>query len=96
MVITDTYYNVRFETPKLIKAAIDALDKHLNVTEVRIVVESGGMESIRDRKELEAGTAMSAATVKTIRVTEAIGAEVTYDLVPRHISRPKVCISHFP
>lgn len=39
------------------------------------------MESIRDREELEAGTAMSAATVKTIRVTEAIGAEVTYDLV---------------
>ena len=78
---TRTYYNVRFETPKLIKAATDALDKHLNVTEIRIVVESGGMESIRDREELEAGTAMNAATVKTIRVTEAIGAEVTYDLV---------------
>lgn len=78
---TRTYYNVSFETPKLIKAGIDALDKHLNVTEIRIVVESGGMESIRDREELEAGTAMSAATVKTIRVTEAIGAEVTYDLV---------------
>ena len=30
-------------------------DKHLNVTEIRIVVESGGMESIRDREELEAG-----------------------------------------
>ena len=59
----------------------DALDKHLNVTEIRIVVESGGIESIRDREELEAGAAMSAATVKTIRVTEAIGAEVTYDLV---------------
>ena len=54
---TRTYYNVRFETPKLIKAAIDALDKHLNVTEIRIVVESGGMESIRDREELEAGAA---------------------------------------
>jgi type III restriction enzyme len=39
------------------------------------------MESIRDREELEAGAAMSAATVKTIRVTEVIGAEVTYDLV---------------
>lgn len=78
---TRTYYNVSFETPKLIKSAIDALDKHLNVTEIRIVVESGGMESIRDREELEAGAAMSAATVKTIRVTEVIGAEVTYDLV---------------
>jgi type III restriction enzyme len=47
---TRTYYNVSFETPKLIKSAIDALDKHLNVTEIRIVVESVCMESIRDAK----------------------------------------------
>ena len=78
---TRTYYNVSFETSKLIKSAIDALDKHLNVTEIRIVVESGGMESIRDREELEAGAAMSAATVKTIRVTEDNRADETYDLV---------------
>ena len=76
-----TYYNVNFDTSKLIEKAIGELDKHLNVTEIRIVVESGGMENIRDREELEAGTAMSAAKVRTIRVTEAVGNGVTYDIV---------------
>ncbi len=76
-----TYYNVNFDTSKLIKNAINELDKHLNVTEIRIVVESGSMEGIRDREELEASAAMSAAKVKTIRVTEAVGNNVTYDLV---------------
>ena len=76
-----TYYNVNFDTSKLIEKAIGELDKHLNVTEIRIVVESGGMENIRDREELEAGTAMSAAKVRTIHVTEAVGNGVTYDIV---------------
>ena len=78
---TRTYYNVNFDTSKLIKNAIDELYKHLNVTEIRIVVESGGMEGIRDREELEVGTAMSAAKVRTIHVKEAVGSGVTYDLV---------------
>lgn len=39
------------------------------------------MDSIRGREELEAGTAMTAAKVKTIHVTEAVGSSVTYDLV---------------
>ena len=63
------------------KKSIEELDKRLNVTEIRIVVESGAMEGIRDREELEAGAAMSAAKVKTIHVTEAVGSKVTYDLV---------------
>lgn len=78
---TRTYYNVNFDTSKLIKNAIEEVDKHLNVTEIRIVVESGSMEDIRNREELEAGAAMSAAKVKTIRVTEAVGDNVTYDLI---------------
>ena len=78
---TRTYYNVNFDTSKLIKNAIDELYKHLNVTEIRIVVESGGIEGIRDREELEVGTAMSAAKVRTIHVKEAVGSGVTYDLV---------------
>lgn len=76
-----TYYNVNFDTSILIENAVDELDKHLNVTEIRIVVESGAMEGIRDREELEAGTAMSTAKVRTIHVTEAVGNNVTYDLV---------------
>ena len=78
---TRTYYHVDFDTSQLVKKAVDELDKRLNVTEIRIVVESGAMEGIRDREELEAGTAMTAAKVKTIHVTEAVGGRVAYDLV---------------
>ncbi len=76
-----TYYNVSFETPQLIKKAVKELDNHLSVTEIKIVVESGGMESIRDRESLEAGVAMEQGKSRTIRVTEAIGDSVKYDLV---------------
>ena len=62
---TRTYYNVNFDTSKLIKNAIDELYKHLNVTEIRIVVESGGIEGIRDREELEVGTAMLEVVLHT-------------------------------
>ena len=78
---TRTYYNVSFEKTKLIKEAVKQLDDHMNVTEIRIVVESGGMDSIRDREELEAGAAMTDKKVKTIHVKEAVGAGVAYDLV---------------
>jgi type III restriction enzyme len=78
---TQTYYNVSFETPSLIKNAIKEIDDHLKVTEIRIVVESGGMDNIRDRETLEAGVAMQQNNTRTIHVTEAIGSNVTYDLI---------------
>lgn len=76
-----TYYKVDFSTDELIKKAIDAIDKHLIVTEIRIVVEGGSLENIRDRESLEAGVAMTAGKSRTIRVSEAIGNSVRYDLI---------------
>lgn len=72
---TRTYYNVNFDTQKLVGRAVAELDRRLNVTEIRIVVESGGMETIED------GVAMTAAKVRTIRVTEPVGEGAKYDLV---------------
>lgn len=76
-----TYYQVNFDTTKLIDKAVKEINDHLNVSEIRIIVESGSMESIRDKEELEAGAAMSAAKVRTIRVSEAVGNGVKYDLI---------------
>lgn len=76
-----TYYQVNFDTTKLIDKAVKEINDHLNVSEIRIIVESGSMESIRDKEELEAGAAMSAAKVRTIRVSEAVGSGVKYDLI---------------
>lgn len=76
-----TYYQVNFDTTKLIDKAVKEINDHLNVSEIRIIVESGSMESIRDKEELEAGAAMSAAKVRTIRVSEVVGSGVKYDLI---------------
>lgn len=76
-----TYYQVSFETSDLVKKAIEELDEKLRVTEIRIVVEGGSMDEIRDKESLEAGVAMNQGDVRTIHVTEAVGKEVTYDLI---------------
>lgn len=76
-----TYYQVNFETSSLVKKAIEELDEKLRVTEIRIVVEGGSMDEIRDKESLEAGVAMNQGDVRTIHVTEAVGKEVTYDLI---------------
>ena len=39
------------------------------------------MDSIRDKESLQAGTAMTAGKTRTIRVREAVGTNVKYDLV---------------
>lgn len=76
-----TYYQVSFETSGLVKKAIEELDEKLRVTEIRIVVEGGSMDEIRDKESLEAGVAMTQGKCRTIHVTEAVGKEVTYDLI---------------
>lgn len=83
---TQTYYNVSFETSSLVGNAIKEIDDHLKVTEIRIVVESGGMDNIKDRETLEAGEAMQQNNTRTIHVTEAVGGNVTYDLIGNLVS----------
>lgn len=81
-----TYYKVDFETSDLIQKAIEAIDKHLSVTEIRMVVEEGHMEEIRDKESLEAGTAMVQNTAHTYHVRETVGAGVAYDLIGRLVA----------
>ena len=76
-----TYYQVNFDTSDLVKKSIKALDDNLKVTEIRIVVEGGSLDNVRDKESLEAGVAMTHGNTRTIHVTEAIGKGVTYDLI---------------
>ena len=80
---TRTFYTVNFDTSELVQNAIKTIDDSLNVTEIRIVVGSGTLDSIRDKESLESGTAMTAGKVRTIRVSESVGDNVKYDLVGR-------------
>ena len=76
-----TYYRVKFETQKLIESAIKEIDKHLSVTEIRIIVEGGKMEGIADKQQLQSASAMTQGKSRTIHVREAVGSNVKYDLV---------------
>ena len=81
-----TYYQVNFDTSDLVKKSIKALDDNLKVTEIRIVVEGGSLESVRDKESLEAGVAMTQGKTRSIHVTEAVGRGVTYDLIGKLVT----------
>lgn len=81
-----TYYQVNFDTSDLVKKSVKAVDDLLKFTEIRIVVEGGSMENIRDKESLEAGVAMTQGNIRTIHLTEAVGKGVTYDLICQLVS----------
>ncbi len=78
---TQTFYTVDFDTEELIKNAIKEIDEHLSVTEIRILVQGGTLDEIRDKEQLESATAMTSGKVRTIHVTEVVGDNVKYDLI---------------
>lgn len=81
-----TYYQVNFESSDLVRSAIQTLDEKLKVTEIRIVVEGGALDQVRDKESLEAGVAMTQGKTRTIQVTETVGKGVTYDLVGKLVT----------
>ncbi|MCI7119623.1 MAG: DEAD/DEAH box helicase family protein [Prevotella sp.] len=81
-----TYYQVDFDTTDLVKKAVKALDDKLKVTEIRIVVEGGSLDNVRDKEALQAGVAMTQGNTRTIHVMEAIGRGVAYDLIGKLVS----------
>lgn len=82
-----SYYKVDFESSELIKKAIKAIDKNLNVTEIHIVIEQGHMNSIRDKESLETATAMEQTMSKSYHVRETVGRGVTYDLIGQIVDK---------
>lgn len=81
-----TYYQVNFDTTDLVKKSIKALDDNLKVTEIRIVIDQGSLDSVRDKESLEARVAMTQGNTRTIRVTEAVGKGVSYDLIGKLVT----------
>lgn len=82
-----TYYKVDFETEELIDKAVKAIDAHLAVTEIRVMVQSGALDSIPDKESLEAGVAMTQGKTSTVRVNEVVGSSVKYDLIGQLVER---------
>lgn len=76
-----TYYKVDFDTDELVEKCIDAINKKLTVTEIRLVVTKGALEEIRDKESLMEGEAMTDGKSNTLNVGEGIATNITYDLI---------------
>ncbi len=78
-----TSYMVDFKSEDLVKAACAALDRRLEVTQIRLVVEGGEMNEIRDKESLQMGTAMKASSSHSVQVDSLSNGSVRYDLIGR-------------
>ena len=74
-------YVVDFDTDELVKNAINALNNKLRVTKIYFKVESGVLEEIASKDELERGESFVCEQSNTYGVTITANSSVTYDLV---------------
>ena len=76
-------YVVDFDTDELVRKSIDALNLHLNVSKLLFKVETGEMDEIKSKEELQEGGAFGKSRSKTYDSANRIHANggVKYDLV---------------
>ena len=76
-------YVVDFDTDELVRKSIDALNLHLNVSKLLFKVETGEMDEIKSKEELQEGGAFGKSRSKTYDSVNRIHANggVKYDLV---------------
>ena len=76
-----TVYAVDFDSDELISKSIDALDKKLNVSKVFFKVETGDMERIDSKDQLEGGEAFEKKESEAYDSSAGASDTIKYDLV---------------
>lgn len=74
-------YVVDFDTDELIKKSIDALDSKLRVSKIYFRVDSGEMNQIKSKEELEKGASFAREKSITYSAESVVNSNVKYDLV---------------
>lgn len=74
-------YVVDFDTDELVRKSIDALDRKLRVSRIYFKVETGAMERIKSKAELESGVSFVKEEFGTYGATIHASSNVKYDLV---------------
>jgi len=74
-------YVVDFDTDELVRKSIDALDRKLRVSKIYFKVETGAMEQIKSKAELESGASFVKEESGTYGATINASSNVKYDLV---------------
>ena len=74
-------YVVDFDTDELVKKAIATINKKLNVSKIYFKVETGTMEQIRSKEELESGASFVKEESDNYNHTIAASSNIKYDLI---------------
>ena len=74
-------YVVDFVTDELVKKSIDSLDRKLRVSKIYFKVETGAMEQIESKAELETGSSFAKEESTTYESSKAVSSNVKYDLI---------------
>lgn len=74
-------YVVDFDTDELVRNSIDALDRKLRVSKIYFKVETGTMEQIESKAELETGSSFAKEESTTYESSKAVSSNVKYDLI---------------
>lgn len=85
-------YIVDFDTDELVQKAIASLDAKLRVAKIFFKVESGAMEEIKSKEELEAGAAFvkEASVSYGTKTRISVNSSVKYDLVGKLVEETKL------
>lgn len=79
-------YVVEFDQEELIKKAISALNRELRVSKIFVKVETGTMNDIRSREQLQAGAAFTKEENEVYKVAISSSASVKYDLIGKIVA----------
>lgn len=74
-------YVVNFDTDELVRKAVDALDRKLRVSKIYFKVETGAMEQIKSKAELESGESFVKEETGSYGAAIHASSNVKYDLV---------------
>ena len=74
-------YQVKFDSAELIRKSIGHLDKHLNVSAMQYVVQSGQQRDQLEADDLTNGSGFAVSTTQTHTETVSAGSQVKYDLL---------------
>lgn len=74
-------YVVDFDTNELVKKSIDALDRKLRVSKIFFRVETGAIEKIKSKEELESGESFKKEKSGSYGIDITANSNVKYDLI---------------
>lgn len=82
-----SYYKVVFKEDELINNSIRALNDRLRVSRIQLTVESGVMDNIKSKQDLEAGKAFNVSEKHVVNneLTDIANSSVKYDLIGKLI-----------